>query len=111
MVSTSEILPVFCPEPKLFWFPGRAANELNLLVQILVFGFVGNARQMPTFVLSADLLGFVPRSAVIAGEHNLVRVIVVFKDCGEKEYYLMKGKHFLTITQAWSYVLSSVPGF
>ena len=92
LVNTSEILVVFCPEPKLLWFAGRTANELNFLVQILVFVFVGNTRQMPTFVLSADLLGFVPRSAVIAGEHDLVRVLSVFKNCREKKHYLKKQK-------------------
>ena len=56
---------------------------------------------MPTFVLSADFLGFVPRSAVIAGEHDLVRVLAVFKDCWEKENYLIKE------TPAWSDILSS----
>ena len=80
LVNTSVFF-VFRPDPKLFWFPGRTANELNLLVQILVFVFVGNTRQMPAFVLSADFLGFEPRSAVIAGEHDLVGVLAVFKDC------------------------------
>ena len=102
LVNTWEILVVFCPEPKLLWFTGRTANELNLLVQILVFVFAGNTRQMPTFVLSADLLGFVPRSAVIAGEYDLVRVLSAFKNCWEKKHYLK------TETQVCHFV---IPGF
>lgn len=97
LVSTSKMFLVFCTKPKHFWIPGWAANKLNLLVQILVFGLVGNARQMPAFVLSADLLSFVPRSGVIAWEYDLVRVFAILKNCWKNKTkiflndYLMVG--------------------